>query len=519
MGFWFRIKNYIVRFQERIDQYDERVFIGYAFLIYFIFAAINIAAHEMWFDEMQSWLIAVNSSTLTDLFSNLKYEGHPPLWHICLYFLSRITSHPGAMQFFHLMIASSTAYIFLKFAPFNRLQRLLFIFGYFPLYEYATISRSYSLGILFIFLFCVLFRAGIHKNYLKLSFVLFLLSQTSAYGFIIAVSFALTLTFEILIDKNICKLQSAEKWELIASVFLVLFGLFASATVMIPESDSGFAVGWTNRIDVERFQETLASVFQSIFPIPRLELCYWNRNIIPGKTTPGILALPLLYFLFLSFVNKRVILFLFSFSFAGMVGFQYFKYLGYLRHFGHFYIIFIVCLWLEKYYKDDLNLRLPLLNMLDFCKRHKETFLYILLSIHFAVGIFSSEMDWFCPFSASKNTAKYIKDNDMDKLPIVGQPDIAAASVAGYLNRQFYYPMGDRFGSFIIFDRRRLKDVSEPMLLEKTRRLSVNKKSDVVMVLNYELETNSDSITKLKEFHKSIVSGEKLYLYLYKYIF
>jgi hypothetical protein len=43
----------------------------------------------MWLDELQAWLIARDSSSVIDLFKNLKYEGHPGLWHICLYLISR----------------------------------------------------------------------------------------------------------------------------------------------------------------------------------------------------------------------------------------------------------------------------------------------------------------------------------------------------------------------------------------------------------------------------------------------
>ena len=41
--------------------------------------------HAMWRYEMQAWLLARDSQTLGDLFFNLRYEGHPALWHLLLW--------------------------------------------------------------------------------------------------------------------------------------------------------------------------------------------------------------------------------------------------------------------------------------------------------------------------------------------------------------------------------------------------------------------------------------------------
>ncbi len=74
-----------------------------------------------------------------------------------LFLVSRITSSPLGMQVLHLIIATCSVYVFLKYSPFTRTTKLLFIFGYFPCYEYAVLSRSYALGVLGLFSFCALF--------------------------------------------------------------------------------------------------------------------------------------------------------------------------------------------------------------------------------------------------------------------------------------------------------------------------------------------------------------------------
>ena len=511
-------KKWFEGLQQYINSYDERGFTRLATLLYFCLLTVNVLTHEMWRDEMRAWILSRASISLPNLFYNLRYEGHPPLWFVALYLLSRITQYPGAMQFLHLMIATGATYIFLRFSPFTRAQKLLFIFGYFPLYEYATISRNYATGILLIFLFCALFRPGINKNYLAISVTLFLLSQTSAYGFIIAVCMTCMLGFEVLSDRELRFAAAYQKRIMFLCVCLILAGLLISAIVMIPSSDSPY-LGWVKKFDTRHFQETLISVWQAFVPIPRLgKYCFWNTNVLPGRTLPTLLSVVLLCFLLLLFVRKRIILFTLSLCLAGIFGFRFFVYPGFIRHYGHLFIIFIVCLWLEKYYLDDMRLGAGRLSiMADVCARYKKPILNILLGVHCVVGLYASGMDWFCPFSQAESTAAYIATSELAELPISGDIDYCAENVAGYLNRPVYYPRSNRFGAFVIFDKVLLENVGEGELIEKTQRLARENKSNVLLVLSHSLEEHYDSITKIKEFSNSIVRNENFYLYLLKY--
>jgi hypothetical protein len=146
---------------------------------FFALGLILLLHHEMWQDEWQAWLIARDSPSLAALFRNLRYEGHPGLWHLGLFLVSRLTPSPRGMQVLHLLVATGAVYLFLNYAPFTRLEKLLFIFGYFPLYEYCAISRNYGLGVLGLFAFCALYCAPPPRRYLLLAFTLLLLCQTS----------------------------------------------------------------------------------------------------------------------------------------------------------------------------------------------------------------------------------------------------------------------------------------------------------------------------------------------------
>ncbi|MGL5032224.1 MAG: hypothetical protein ACRC6M_00290, partial [Microcystaceae cyanobacterium] len=112
--------------------------------IFFILCLIGVLNHAMWRDELNGWLIAKYSANWGEFWGNIRYEGHPILWYLCLFGLNQITSNPVAMQLFHLGLATSAIALWLYFSPFTRLQKTLFTLGYLPIYEYLLISRNYA---------------------------------------------------------------------------------------------------------------------------------------------------------------------------------------------------------------------------------------------------------------------------------------------------------------------------------------------------------------------------------------
>ena len=164
-------------------------------VIYALVLSFTLFHREMWRDEIQAWLLARDSANVFDLFRNLKYEGHPGLWHLLLMSVTRLTNSPVGTQILHLMIVSSTIFVVAQYAPFGALQKGVLAFGYFPLYEYWVISRNYAIRRLFVVVTCVLLRQR-WRHPLWLVLVLFLVSHTSVYACIIAIS----VTFGLALD-------------------------------------------------------------------------------------------------------------------------------------------------------------------------------------------------------------------------------------------------------------------------------------------------------------------------------
>lgn len=500
---------------------DNAAFTALLVVAFLSLGLVGVVNHEMWRDELQSWLIARDSSSIKNLFDNTRYESHPGLWYVILYLLSRFTHDPVAMQLSHLIIATGVIYVFARFSPFTKAQKVLFCFGYFPFYEYAVISRNYALGILCVVCFCALFQTRT-KSYILLSFILLLLANTSVYGVIIAISLGLTLLFEPVVDRKIIGSLSSRKWDLTISLLIFSAGIVGAIFQIIPPSDRGFAGQWEAEFHTRRLLRTLTIIWNSYIPVPDFfSFHFWNTNIfmagplkIQGETRAA-LSLGMLAWSLGLLARKPVALFSYLSGAFGILVFTYVVYFGKVGHHGHVFILFVASLWISSYYTETrLSIRF-VKSFADTTHRFGNTFVMVILYAHLAAGIIAFSFDFFHPFSGSKEISRFIKDQHLADMFIVGSKDSTVSPLSGYLNRTIYYPESDRFGSFIIWDKKR-KKVGPRKLLEKVNRLMAQGNMMILVVLNYELHVRDPalSIFELSTFSGSIIGDENYYLYL-----
>ncbi|MEW6735057.1 MAG: hypothetical protein AB1489_27450 [Acidobacteriota bacterium] len=522
---------------------EQAIFTGALVLAFFLVALVGIVNHEMWQDELQAWLIARDSTTLNNLFYNLRYEGHPILWYLVLYAITRFTHDPLVMQLYHLLLATAVVYIIARFSPFTKITKLLFCFSYFPLYEYALISRSYALGLLLIFSCCALFPRRTER-YIPISILLLLLANTSAYGLIIATALALTIGLDHILDRSSLAIANRKTFITGAGVFIA--GAAIAVMQIIPPADSPHLTEMAERRTktlVRFYQLPVTLITKSYLPLPKVDtLQFWNTNligdtviateqvIIEGQQISVILSITLLIAFLTLFSRRPLVLLLYLAATLAILLFAHLLYFGWLHHHGHLFIILIVCLWLSHYY-SPVNLSLSLINRFaETIEKRKGILITILLLIHVTAGGFAYSMDLVAPFSESKETATFIRNQFTNNHLLVGS--YASFPISGYLDRQIYYPYTNSFGSFIIRDsRRKVPDFN--LFFDQLRDLARNHNEDILLVLHHELriykggasvplsfewlnEEEQISISEVARFTNSIVRYEKYYLYLIK---
>lgn len=490
-------------------------------VVFLIVCGFGALHHEMWRDEIQAWLLARDSTSVIELFSNMKYEGHPALWHLCLMVLSRITASPVIMQVFHLLIAATTVFLFVRYAPFTWLHKFLFSFGYFALYEYAIVARNYALGVLLITIFCVLYRER-YKRFIWIGVLLILLPHTSVHALIITIATGFALLFDYLLF-YCCKEDSSSvnKQHIWIGFALIGLGIITAVLQLNPPADTGFAVGWNFNFTLQRMNNITKIITNAFLPFTKPTMNFWGNMQLHSygifQKYRLLLSYMIIFWCVLRFLKRPTALLIYLISTIGLLSFFYVKHGGGMRHHGFLFITFVMTSWI---YYDCNEYKFPGDIISVFAQRLFKPLFMIMLIFHFMGGMIAVSMDIQYIFSNGKRTAKYIKAENMKELPMVGITDFAVSTVAGYLGKdQIFYPQGSRFGSFVRWDKARTHAVSNEDVVKAAEKLSIEKSEDVLIIMNRTLSSKlveEHQLTFLKQFTGSTIGGEGFYLYLLK---
>jgi hypothetical protein len=495
--------------------------------VFFLLGAILLFNHEMWRDEINPWLLARDSTSVPNLFANVKYEGHPALWYLLLMALTRVSHSPTAMQALHLLIATSTVYVFARYSPFTVVQKVLFSFGYFPFYEYSIISRNYALGVLLVFVFCSLFN-GRYTRFLIVSLVLFLLCHTSLFSLIIAIVLFFGLLFDFCYYKRSYKsFDRSDTTEIYVGFLVIALGIVTAVLQLIPPPDSGF-VGWRLSFDIEAFKTAVRQLVIAYVPIPYFDLHFWltsawTWNIYLNYFTQ-LSVFSFAVWSMIGFVRKPFVFFLFAGSTLGLLAFFYLFHVIVNvgpRHAGFLFIAFIMSAWL---YRCCEQANWPVFSE---SSRKKWEMLFshsvtVILLLHVSASFVAASIDYRYPFSMAKSAAKYIKEHGLNNRLIVGYPDFATSAIVGYLGiQEAYYPQANRFGSYVRWDKQRNVDLTEKEVVDEARQLRARELTDgksegVLIIVNKPLGNDliqAGKVQKIAEFTGAIIRDENFYIY------
>lgn len=509
-------------------------------LIFLSLAFFGILHHEMWRDEIHTWLVGQESKSLWNLFYQMRYDGHPSVWYICVYGLTRITENAIAMQIFHVMIATGSVYLFSLYSRFSRFQIILFTFGYFSLFEYALVSRSYALGILLTFWCCKLITDR-HRNYLAISITLAVMANVSFYTLVLAFSILLGLSIELVMlpglqtenpqndrfNSSILKHRNSPKRTLIYLAIAILGITIALAQMQfLAPADRANVEGWFFHFDANRLFSSLSILYKSFLPIPALKVTFWNQYIV-GIWVQAPLFLPLLCFSVLCLICTPIPLLIYISGLGTIILFNYTKYFGAARHYGHVWILFIACLWIAKYYKKTYswNFLNPQISRsfnsfnckLSGFEKRKEALITSLLIFHLISGLYAWGIDVAHPFSTAQEASSLIKTKyAREDFFLSGFPDWSAASFPAYLDQDIYYPNRDGFGTFVLWNNQRQSITTEEAVSRVKEEVS-RRNQDSIFILNTSLTIQESSdVSLIATFKGSIVGDEDSYLYWIK---
>ena len=513
-------------------------------VVFFLVALFGMLHHEMWRDEHQPWLIALASHSIPQLIYNMRFEGHPALWHLLLDIITSFTHNIIYQQALHLLIACAFIFVFNRYSEIEIPYKILFSFGYFTLYEYTIITRDYGLAVLLIFITCALYKNR-YSNYILLGITLALLANVSIYGVIISLGITGILFLDyIYYQKN----KSKDLKKLIAGLSIAIIGVIIALYMIIPDKDNSFAITSPKGLfEMNHWTRDFSRIFTSYFSIPNIQgMHFWNTSIFYNNDyhfsfplfnwflanqeylwSFVIIPIIILTLAIIIFLRNPLVLLLYSGLTFGILSVFYYTNLLWARYSGFLFIILIVCYWLAYYYPDKKHHNSFLLSLSKFGKKIQTPFLILVLSANVIGAMVAYSKDYTFKFSRSKDVANYIRENKLDTLTIVGSPDFVVCPLATYLDTKIFYPQMNDYGTYCIWNKSRKNIFHDVDCYNSIVNLMTREKKTKVLYVTSYLSHYKDGkpfdkgliakdikIDLLKSFEAEIVDDEGYYLYL-----
>ncbi len=469
-------------------------------VVFAVTLGLLMVRHEMWRDELQAWMLARDSGSLTDLWRNSRWEGHPLLWHVLLMPLAHLFHHPVSMQILHWVIAVLTTTIFVVRAPFYLPWRAAMVFGYLPLYEYGVISRNYVLTMLGLWLFCTL--AGRRRSAIWAALGASIAVNASPMGTLLFPALAMMLFS-----------RRDLRHRLIAILIVVAAAALAMAQEL-PAANYEHARGWNLQWNGFLAAYVVRGFAGALLPIPPAIIHFWNGfAFLPWPLPAGpkgfiliVIATIVVAGVVLGtgwLLRRHPLLMLSWFGGASaLILFSYVKLPGALRHHGFLWVFWVTTLW----WAIDTGA----------LTRKRATVLLMPTIVAGLIGaVIAGWWDWREPFSAAKSVSEQIREQGMDGLPLVGGCDFAASGVAAFLpNGRLYYPAKNGDGSYVIWDLDRLRQNSLTDRDLALTTLARDRGQGAVLIVNRALKSPEvDLCRQVAVCVPTIVGDESLWAY------
>jgi hypothetical protein len=175
----------------------------------------------------KAWLIARDTSSLRQIYSLMGYEGTPALWHMLLLPFARSGTAFPIIYVINQVFVITAIMIWLFWAPFPLLVRILLPFSHVFLTEYSVHARSYALSTCLLFIGLAMYRSYYNK-WLIWSIAFFLLANTNIHSTILCCGFALMLFLNWVFKKNITEGKA---------LMIVACGILLAVVQVLPPAD------------------------------------------------------------------------------------------------------------------------------------------------------------------------------------------------------------------------------------------------------------------------------------------
>jgi hypothetical protein len=484
--------------------------------IFALLSLLMVVNHEPWRDEAQAWLIVRDSPSLLSVVQQMGREGTPGLWFYIAYPLAKSGLPYCSVQIVNFLFLLCAVIIFTRYAPYPHHQKILFIFGYYIMYEYSVIGRTYSLSVLLLFAIAALYKDRFRKP-IAYSFLIFLLANTNVHSTVISMVLAGAYLLESIMGKDSYPRKASKM-----SFFIIALGfIVAICQIISREERAACWAGWHWGISRTQSSELFYALELAFLPISRPSIIFWGGKLVYYPACIFI-AVPL-YVASLSFLlKKRMPLVIYLCSTIGVLSIFWLKYPGARRHYGFLYISFVVSLWISECYQDKSLWLDRFIN-----KKNLARVFTILLFLQLLGSAQAFYYEWNYDFSPGKRVAAFLRGNGyIGKDTFIATfPSTKAQAILLYIPKpysQFFQIENERYNSYTANTRDFMRNQSMP-IEEVIRRvdngIKGKKYSKVLLILNERMDSNKDFAQRyalVASFEQHIAEDEQMYIYQLK---
>ena len=419
---------------------SRSLFVWSAFLLFAALLAALTLRHAMWLDEIEAWLVVRDSPSIAALFHNLHSEGHPSLWYLLLYPLTRITSNPVAMQALNYLIALLLAWTVLTSPRLHPALASLIVFSSILFNEYSLVARNYALATLFILLAVRVLLAS--KPRPILAFVLLGLAVNTHFLAIpVVLTIAAWFVLTKLLSRSLSSPRSLDIPRLLTCASVLLVSLLLCYLTVRPAPDLA-PIDLHQPSTLGHFLILEGRLWRIFFHLPIGHLSPHLIDLLDPSRVPSILAsllsLATLLLATSAFRSRSARLLFLAAAVFEIVILAAIMLLPEVRHYGFIFVAFVAAVLV-----DAAHPRPRRAAPLALC------ILLLILGQQCLLTLSISAQEWKHPFSASRQTALWIRQNGLAANPVVLMPIDGSNAVLGYLEKpRAWFPACQCWASF-----------------------------------------------------------------------
>ncbi|WP_420239698.1 hypothetical protein ACOBR2_09090 [Telmatobacter bradus] len=467
-----------------------------------------LARHEVWRDEINAWAIAYVSPNLGELLRRIHYEAHPALWYVILFAASRISAGVWMLKLVQGAIGTAIYLLLAVSTPLRRLELALIYGGYYIAFQYTVMCRMYGLEVLFALIY-IWFRTN-RPQWLKRNVLwLGLIANVDLTAAILATG----LLLEYLHAQWQERRQNGLPWRRALAGAVVIYGAMTGLALLTlwPAKD----ISWTSTGHL--FAQAADPLHLGFSAALWMGLPWYPQVISPVLLWPdlnfwpqGFWVTPILVLYVLIFRKHRREGAFFGLIIGCGILFSQATNVAGVRHIGIVYLAFLLALCMLRHRGASVS-----------------RWSYVLLAAGVLASLATVAQQWGRPFTDGGEAARWIEQQKLGNLPILGTPDTMVVDVTERLNKPVYQLDCNCMDRVMTFSRRRDSYYRRPyylysvVALRTAQALKNLNASDALLVLNFPLpEEQRQRMLQAKiqanlatSFERGLLPDEHFYIY------